>query len=531
MSDTEDIFSEVTKLLSSPGFFDNKSGEISVIDTHVSRVFLFENDVLKLKKAVDFGFLNFSSLDQRRKACIKEVELNRRTTEGVYIRVVSVVLSQGKYKLSDVEDPAAVEYLVHMKRLPEDSMLDKRLKQGTFSNSMAADLGNKIADFHKNSTQGDHISKLGSYGGVKKNVEENFSQLIPYIGETIDNEIYDDIVDYARNFMGKREKLFIERAENKFVRDVHGDLRTEQISVTDDGTVSILDCIEFNDRMRWIDTAADLAFILMDLEHKGSIHLADELFESYFEKASDPNIAELLSFYKCYRAFVRGKIETFLIEDPSILEADRERIKSRARSYFDLAHRYANSRVDPEIILIGGLMGTGKTTLANQISKNKGHVRISTDEIRKSHLGLSKETRQYDKYGEGIYDKKNNRVTYEKLFSVASRNLSNGHSVVVDASFSDRNERQRFYSLGVKLNISIKFILCIASEEVVKRRLLDREKSGRGASDGRWGIYEDQKNSYHTLDQSKEPYIEIDTNHEKSDTFYKLFSMLDDYSF
>jgi aminoglycoside phosphotransferase family enzyme/predicted kinase len=531
MTDIENTFSEVTEALSSPGFFDNKSGEISIIDTHVSKVFLFENDVFKLKKAVDFGFLNFTSLDQRREACIKEVTLNRRTTEGIYIGVVSVIFFQGKYKLSDVDDPEALEYLVHMKRLPQESMLDQRLKQGTFSDIMATDLGNKIADFHTYSTKGDHISQMGSYEGVKKNVEENFSQLIPYIGQTVEKEIYDEIVDYSRSFMKKRKNLFIERAENKFVRDVHGDLRTEQISVTDDGIVSILDCIEFNDRMRWIDTASDLAFILMDLEHKGSIHLADKLLESYFEKAADPNIVELLSFYKCYRAFVRGKIESFLIDDSSVLKVDRERIKSRAKSYFDLARRYANSEVDPEIILIGGLMGTGKTTLATQISRNRGHVRVSTDEARKSHFGLPTETHLYDRYGEGIYDKKSNKVTYEKLYSIASRNLNKGHSVVVDASFSDKNERQRFYSLGAKLNLPIKFVLCSAPEEVIKKRLLDREKSGRGPSDGRWDLYEDQKRSYHPLDQSKEQYIEIDTNQEKSDTFYKLFSMLGEYIF
>ncbi|MFL2639789.1 MAG: AAA family ATPase [Dehalococcoidia bacterium] len=527
MADNEKIFSEVTDALSSPGFFDGEPGAISIIDTHVSKVFLFENDVFKLKKAVDFGFLNFKSLDQRREACIKEVDLNRRTTEGIYLGVVSVIFSQGEYQLSDVDDPTAVEYLVHMKRLPQKTMLDERLKQGTFSKPMAADLGNKIAEFHINSTKGTQISQVGSYEGVKKNIEENFSQLIPYIGQTIDKEIYDEIVDYSRNFMEKRKNLFIERADNEFVRDVHGDLRTEQISVTDDGVVSILDCIEFNDRMRWIDTAADLAFILMDLEHKGSIDLADKLLESYFKKASDPNIAELLSFYKCYRAFVRGKIESFLISDPSILKLDREKIMSRAKSYFDLARRYANSAIDPEIILIGGLMGTGKTTLATQISRNKGHVRVSTDEVRKSVLGLPTGTRSYDQYGEGIYDEKNNKVTYERLFSIASRSLNKGHSVVVDASFSDKNERQRFYSLGEKFNLPIKFVLCIAPEEVIKQRLLDREKSGKGASDGRLDIYEDQKNVYDSLDQSKEPYIEIDTNHEKSDTFYKLFSMLD----
>ena len=148
MADIQDIFSEVVEALSSPGFFDNDFPHTEIIDTHVSKVFLNRNQVFKLKKPVDYGFLDFSSLAQRRDACVKEVELNRRTTDGIYIGVVSVIFSQGTYKLSNLNDPSAVEYLVHMKRLPQESMLDERLKNGTFSDSMADDLGAQIANFH-----------------------------------------------------------------------------------------------------------------------------------------------------------------------------------------------------------------------------------------------------------------------------------------------------------------------------------------------------------------------------------------------
>ena len=531
MADIQDIFSEVVEALSSPGFFDNDFPHTEIIDTHVSKVFLNRNQVFKLKKPVDYGFLDFSSLAQRRDACVKEVELNRRTTDGIYIGVVSVIFSQGTYKLSNLNDPSAVEYLVHMKRLPQESMLDERLKNGTFSDSMADDLGAQIANFHLRAATGQQISKVGGYEGMKTNVEENFSQLIPDIGNTRSRGVYDEISEYARAFMEKRKRLFTQRATDEFTRDVHGDLRTEQISITDNGVVSILDCIEFNDRMRWIDTAADLAFILMDLEHKDNKYLADILLGSYFQKALDSNIAELLNFYKCYRAVVRGKIESFRVDDQSMTKSEIEEISVRARSYFELARQYAHDRIEQEIILIGGLMGTGKTTLADLVSKDMGYVRISTDEVRKNQLGLSPETRRYDNYGEGIYDNATNKATYEKLYSIASDNLKKGHSIVVDASFSDKGERQRFYSLGAGLNLPTKFILCVAPDQVIKRRLLDRERMGVGASDGRFDIYEQQKKNYDALDRSIEQYIEIDTNQEKSDTFYKLFSMLDDHSF
>lgn len=322
--------------LQNPKTLPDKTENVSVIQTHISIVFVADEFVYKIKKPVNFGFLDFSTLEKRRYYCGQEVELNRRLSQGIYLDVLPVT-SDGKTHTLGGRGKV-VEYAVKMKRIPDHVLMKSFFNKGKLTNSHLAKIAQVLAGFHLNAARNPEIDQFGEPGRFKINTDENFAQVSKYVGITIQKSEFDAIKRWTEDFYEANSQLFMQRIEEGRIRDCHGDLHMEHICFTEN--LSIIDCIEFNERFRYSDIVADIAFLLMDLEYHGGKDYARILWDAYKEYANEKDVSPLLTFYKVYRAFVRGKVNSFQVDDETISPDKKEEAIQRAGKYFQLAYSY-----------------------------------------------------------------------------------------------------------------------------------------------------------------------------------------------
>lgn len=478
--------------LSKPSAYPDSPDTIELKQTHISYLFFTPKYVYKIKKSVDFGFLDFTTLEKRRFFCHQEIALNKRLCPEIYIGVVEATKTDDGFVFEGKGE--AVEYAVKMKRLPPDKMFDHMLKKDTVTESMVEDIADVIASFHKKSETNLYISEFGRPAAIEKNTEENFTQNKDFVGRTITAKQYDTIKNYTQNFLKARSGLFAKRAENCFIKDCHGDIHSEHICVTNG--IYIFDCIEFNERFRYSDTVADIAFLAMDLDFYNRHDLATAFCNKYILASKDRDANELLDFYKCYRAYVRGKVEGFKIDQKEVPEKEKKEAKARARKYFHLAALYASDGFRPALILICGLTGTGKTTLAGALAAETGIKVISSDIVRKELAHIASSERRLEEFEKGIYTKEWTEKTYSEMINRAKSFLRKGVSVILDATFLEPAYRQKAYESAKELGAEFQIIECVAPDETVKERLGNRARQEGVASDGRWEIYVKQKEKH-----------------------------------
>ena len=327
---------QIVEAMLKPEAYPQEPGKIELIQTHISFVFLTKNYVYKVKKAVNFGFLDFSTLDKRHLFCEKELELNRRLCPEIYLDVVSINKS-GTIKINGGGE--TVEYALKMKRLPQEKIMTVLLKEGKVDKKIIDELAGIVAQFHSKAQTSPEISQFGSLKIVKTNWDENFAQTSKYINQTIPETEFQFIQTKINDFMEKNKALFDSRIADKCIRDCHGDLHSGNIFITD--KICVFDAIEFNDRFRYSDVAADVAFLAMDLDFQQMSDLANYFIERYLEYSKDQKLTQLLPFYKCYRAYVRGKVISFRLDDPHIFREEKSSATKEANAYFKLAAEYA----------------------------------------------------------------------------------------------------------------------------------------------------------------------------------------------
>lgn len=476
-----------------PGAYPDRPSGVELVQTQMSLVFLTEDYVYKVKKDVDLGYLDYTTLESRRRFCQREVELNRRLSPDVYLGVVPITLADGRLVVEG--EGEAVEYAVKMLRLPQERMMDLLLERNDVSEEMAAAVARRLVEFHRRAETGPHIDEFGGIDVISRNAAENFEQAQGYIGVTVSREKYDRIKEYTEGFIERNGGLFRRRVERGRIRDCHGDLHAEHVCFCDG--IQIYDCIEFNDRFRYSDVAAEIAFLAMDMDRYGHAELSRAFVKAYVDGSGDGELLQLLNFYKCYRACVRGKVDSFALDDPDIGDEQKRRVRNRAVSYFDLAHAYTRAR--PVLLITAGLVGTGKTTLARELAKRSGLAMLSSDVIRKRLAGVPQSEHRYEGFGSGIYSAGFSRRTYDAMFAEARRILEGGDSVILDASFIKREERLEAGRLAEETGAHFLIVECRLGAKQVKRRLEQRAK-GETVSDGHWGIYEPQRRSFEVVD-------------------------------
>jgi len=330
------IQKQVVEALMKPEAYDEEPDRIELVQTHISFVFLAGNLVYKVKKAVDLGFLDFTTLEKRRFFCEKELKLNKRLCGDMYLEVVPINRSD---VIKIKGEGETVEYAVKMKRMPQEKMMNKLLEQNKVDNKLVDKIAKIIADFHSKAETNRRISEFGSLAIIEINWTENFEQTREFVNKTISIKDFKLVRERIDDFMKRNVSFFEKRVAKGRVRDCHGDVHSGNIFVTD--RIYIFDAIEFNERFRYSDVASDVAFLAMDLDFKERTDLSNFFVKSYIEYSGDQELAKLLPFYKCYRAYVRGKVVSFKLKDPSVGSEEKNAAKKEAKAYFKLASTYA----------------------------------------------------------------------------------------------------------------------------------------------------------------------------------------------
>ena len=528
---------------------------IRVIQTHASAVVLAGERAYKLKKPKNLGFLDYSTPILRRHFCMQEAILNRRLAPNVYLGVAPVLLfPENLFRFGPTFSPdvvpwpgtslnggCVVDYAVVMVRLPEASTLEYRVHSGTADSGLLADVARFIAAFHATSHTNEEIASFGELEVIRANWEENFMQMRPYIGRTIDAATYESIVAYVHHFLEGRAALFATRVREGRIRDCHGDLRLQQIHVLDnENRLVILDCIEFNERFRYSDVASEIAFLAMELEAANRADLAHAFVDAYIKETGDETTRELLPFYICYRACVRGKVISFQLDEPEVPSSQRATAQQEARSLFDLAATHAYGSTKPMLLMVGGMMGTGKSTLTLALRNELGWAHFSSDEVRKRLAHIDPALPNTDDFGQGLYDPDRTACTYEALLVDAEATLERGRSVLLDASFARQIYRQKAAQLAATHGASCLFVECVCPRDVALARLVDRWqdrvdgnkqqiKVASRASDGRPNLYDAQFAAWETVGIEEErqiPHLVVLTTHPLSVTVEQVLTEL-----
>ena len=499
---------DVVKALSRPEAYPDHPAEVSMQQTHISWLFFTKDFVYKVKKPVNFGFLDFTSLEARRHFCEEEARLNRRLAPDVYLGVRGITAADGEIRLGGPGD--VIDYALQMRRLPEEPMLPALLAAGKVTSDTMCRLAALLAAFHARAESGPAIHHDGTVDVILGNWEEKFTQARPYLDWPLAREAADEIRRRVLAFCRTRASLFERRIVAGRIRDGHGDLRAEHICLTD--PIVIFDCIEFNHRFRYGDVAADVAFLAMDLEERGFPDLARTFVRAHGEYAEDAELPSVLDFYQCYRAFVRAKVACFRLDDPTVQAGEKRQAARAAARYLELAASYATRLRRPWLLLCCGLMGSGKSVLAGALAQRAGLQVLSSDVIRKASAGVQPTTPAHMTYGEGLYTAERTETTYRQMFEQAESLLAGGHSVVLDASFIRQRHCLQAKQLAARVGAEFCIVECWCPEEELRRRLDARVARGGSVSDGRWELLAEQRQAF-------EPPFEVPpAHHLKVDT-------------
>lgn len=487
---------KLIRAMSAPSFYPHGPNEVEVIQTHISVVFIAGDLVYKIKKPVNFGFLDFTTLEKRKYFCNQEVLLNSRFSAGIYLDVVPIFENCNKPTLK--EEGKVIDYAVLMRRIPENRLMINLLDQDEITGEMLDRVADRLAYFHSQAVTTDSIASFGSIKVIQQNLMENFEQTQSYVGRTIEASTHEAVRALSFDFLDARRELFEQRMKSGFIRDCHGDLHVDHVVILEE--IMLCDCIEFNDRFRYGDTASDLSFLLMDLDYRGFPAFSKRIASRYAETSGDSGLLELIDFYKSYRAFVRGKVVSFRLDEPEISEPEKESAQMAAGNYFLLSLASLSPPQPPTLIIMSGLTGTGKSYLAASLGKRLGIQTFRSDVIRKELFNVPKGEHRLDKYGEGIYTANATEMTYMALLEKARRCLGKGESVILDASFMRYRDRDRARMTALQSKARFRLIECVSSsEDAIRERLQERLQSRQDPSDGRWETFLQQKNVYERI--------------------------------
>lgn len=468
--------------LREPNSYPHHPQSVQLVQTHCSFVALAGNFVYKVKKAVNLGFLDFSTLEKRKHFCEREVILNRRLCPDVYLDVVAISKTGGRYVFG--EGDKIVEYAVRMRRLSDRGFLHKRLERNRVTRGDLNRIAATLKRFYDAQHPTREIEIWGSIDRLAISTDENFRQTKEFIGKTLSRAAFETIQFYTDEFYRPRKSLFKSRVEQGWIRDCHGDLHAEHIHLTPK-TVRIYDCIEFNDRLRYVDVANDVAFLAMDLDYEGHPELGKHFTRKIAKALGDSKMHQLIDFYKCYRAFVRGKVESMHHVAHAAPETEKEASAERARRYFRLALQYAIAGSEPMVIVVMGRVAAGKSTLAAALSRELGWEVLSSDRLRKELAGLPIYQRSAQNAQSSLYSPAMTRKTYDALFKGAIKNAQRGKSVILDATFAKRAQREELKARLSSNAIRHRIIEIRSSDRKIKEALKNRELKRDEVSDAR----------------------------------------------
>lgn len=464
------------------------------IETHISSVILHGDVAYKIKKPLDFGFLDFTTLERRRHFCNEELRLNRRLAPQIYLDVVPITGSVAAPALGGDGEP--IEYAVRMRRFAQESLLSHLAQSGDLPIAIAEALAVQVAEFHAQAARAPADSAFSTPEAALFPVLENFEQIRPLITAPQAVAQLDRLQRWSRDQYRRLHERLAERGAAGWVRECHGDMHLGNMALIDD-QVTIFDGIEFNERMRWTDVLGDVGFLAMDLDDRGLPAHANRFLNNWFEHTGDASALPLLDFYRAYRAMVRAKIAALRLSQ-QLAASEREQVLAEYHSYTDLAERYTRPR-QPLLCITHGLSGSGKSRLARRLVDQYGMLRIRSDVERKRLHGLDPSARSGSGIDAGIYTADATRATYDHLVEVAGAALDAGFPVVIDAAFLRRWQRRLFAELATQRNTPFLILDLDVPLPTLRERLIRRSEKGQDVSEAGVEVLERQLASQEPL--------------------------------
>lgn len=472
--------------LQDPALYDHPVSEFQVLETHISWVILTGPFAYKIKKPMDFGFLDFSTLERRQRFCEEELRLNSRLADKLYLDVLPITGSPDSPVIGG--DGEAFEYAIRMRQFDQSDLFDARQERGQLEPGLLLTLARQTADFHDKVPRVPEEKPLGTPAAVYAGMQENFDQIRPMIDDPALLAQLDQLEGWTLCTFDRLRGLVQKRRDGGFVRECHGDLHLANITVYD-GEVTVFDCIEFSEPFRWIDVMNDLAFLLMDLESRREYALSSLVLNTYLEFRGDFDGLALLPLYKAYRALVRAKIALFTMNNPTLGEAEKQGLMQRYRDYATLAETY--SEIPSRFLLATtGLSGSGKSVVSQALALNLGLVRLRSDVERKRLFGLGPLDKSKSGLNTNIYAPEATRQTYDLLASRAEQLLATGLPVIVDAACLKVSEREQLEAVAENQGVPFVLIDCEAPDALRRKWVSVRAND---ASEADTSLLDEQK--------------------------------------
>ncbi len=494
--------------LQDPALYDHPVKEFQVLETHISWVILTGDYAYKIKKPMDFGFLDFSTLERRKRFCEEELRLNRRLAANLYLEVLPITGSAAAPELGGHGE--AFEYAIRMRQFDQNDLFDVRQENSKLTPDLLTSLARQVADFHDKQPPVAAGKPLGTPDAVYAAMQENFDQIRPMIDDEALLLQLDNMEQWSRTTFERHSSLIAQRNDEGFVRECHGDLHLANITVYEN-EVTVFDCIEFSEPFRWIDVINDLAFLLMDLESRREPELANLVLNSYLEYRGDFDALPLLPMYKAYRAMVRAKIALFTMGNPSLTEADKEGLMQRYRDYAQLAEDYSTIP-NPYLLATTGLSASGKSVVSSAMAAELGLIRLRSDVERKRLFGLGPLDQSKSPVGGNLYTEEANQHTYQRLADLAGELLAGGMPVIVDAACLKQAERDMLADVAESRGMPFALIHCEAPLE--SRREWIRKRAG-DASEATEELLEEQETWFEPLTTEEKTHtIHLHTDQE-----------------
>ena len=456
-----------------PGFYPHPVPEpVQLIQTHISYVLLAGEYAYKVKKPMDFGFLNFTTLDLRRHFCEEELRMNRRGAPGIYLEVLPITQQGDQFLLRGAGE--AVEYTLKMKQFPQDRLLSSLFERGELTVELMEKLGRAVAEFHSKTETNEHIRSYGPAERVREAFDENYQQTEAYIGGPQTQQQFEETKAYTDQFFAERADLFQQRIDQDKIRECHGDLHLRNICYWRDQLL-LFDCIEFNEPFRFVDTLYDIAYAVMDLDTRQRSDLANTYLNTYLEETGDWEGLLVLPIYLNRQAYVRAKVGSFLLSDPGAPAAVKAEAEKTAANYYRLAWEYTRPR-QGKVILMSGISGSGKSTVARQLARQINAIHIRSDAVRKHLAGIS----IHERGGNEIYTPEMSEKTYERLQQLGIRLAQAGYPVILDAKYDRQAPRLAVIQAAQQHPLPIQILHCTAPMEILQERVEQRTAARAG---------------------------------------------------
>ena len=506
------VSSSLVTALCNPSAYDHEVRDLSVMETHISWIILTGDYAYKIKKPIHYSFVDFSTLEKREFYCHEEIRLNSRLAPDIYLGVAAIS--------GDLEHPTfkgfgkPIEFAVRMRQFPQQDMLSHLSSQNLLLKKHIIGLAKEVSDFH---SQIEIVPKDGEFGtpdSIHYWTKENFNQIESKLNNKDDLALVENIKEWSEHEYSKIHKKLKERKNLGFVRECHGDMHLGNM-VLMGGKVTIFDCIDFNDQLRWIDVMSEVAFVVMDLYERKHPEFAYQFMSSYLQHTGDYKGLTVFAYYFVYRAIVRAKVAILRATQNNLTNQQKQEINYEFKSYLRMAKQYIE-RKNNLMIITYGLSGSGKSTYAELLVGSIGAMQVRSDIERKRLYGYSALEDTSSSINENIYSAQSSNETYKHLAKIAEYIIGAGHSVIVDACFLKKEQRDMFRSLASELQVPFILLEFKASVDALRQRIKARtDEKGKDPSEAGIDVLNYQIQNYLPLEEEEKAYtLTISTEDE-----------------